>query len=320
MLVISIHKYDNGTIFPGTGSPAQIGRSPGTGFNVNIGLNTNGKVINNDDYVYLFDNLVLPVMTEFNPELVYISAGFGSVQKFENVQNTNNSSTSIPTQHQAQPCKQQKNNPSIEVTPECYGWLTQTICDKFYKTLFVLEGGYDLEVLTSSILACTQAMTGIKRFVKPVIAMTPSIPAFDAFDNCTQILGLYWPSLLRCRKVQIEKIQQCLSRMQGQVSVAGSGHVSGQVSGQIRGQIRGQILEQIPGQIQAQTHNQAEIQNSLMQNAQTQIAQLQKIQLQNTQIQNNHIRNLQIQAQNTNNNSTQRTEPRLIQGGFSRMS
>ena len=33
---MSIHRYDNGTFFPGTGRPEEIGSGAGLGFNVNI--------------------------------------------------------------------------------------------------------------------------------------------------------------------------------------------------------------------------------------------------------------------------------------------
>ena len=36
VLYISIHRYDNGTFFPGTGRPEEIGSGAGLGFNVNI--------------------------------------------------------------------------------------------------------------------------------------------------------------------------------------------------------------------------------------------------------------------------------------------
>ena len=36
MLLISIHRHDNGNFFPGTGQPSDIGIEKGEGFNVNI--------------------------------------------------------------------------------------------------------------------------------------------------------------------------------------------------------------------------------------------------------------------------------------------
>ena len=36
VLYISIHRYDNGTFFPGTGRPEEIGSGAGLGFNVNV--------------------------------------------------------------------------------------------------------------------------------------------------------------------------------------------------------------------------------------------------------------------------------------------
>ncbi len=36
ILFLSIHRYDNGTFFPGTGRPDEIGSGAGLGFNINI--------------------------------------------------------------------------------------------------------------------------------------------------------------------------------------------------------------------------------------------------------------------------------------------
>jgi len=38
VLFFSIHRYDNGTFFPGTGRPDEIGSGAGLGFNINIAL------------------------------------------------------------------------------------------------------------------------------------------------------------------------------------------------------------------------------------------------------------------------------------------
>ena len=36
VLFLSIHRYDNGTFFPGTGRPDEIGSGAGLGFNMNV--------------------------------------------------------------------------------------------------------------------------------------------------------------------------------------------------------------------------------------------------------------------------------------------
>ena len=39
VMYVSIHRYDNGSFYPGTGHPATVGVGSGTGYNVNIGWN-----------------------------------------------------------------------------------------------------------------------------------------------------------------------------------------------------------------------------------------------------------------------------------------
>ena len=36
VLYLSLHRYDNGTFFPGTGRPEEIGSGAGLGFNINV--------------------------------------------------------------------------------------------------------------------------------------------------------------------------------------------------------------------------------------------------------------------------------------------
>ena len=36
VLYLSVHRYDNGTFFPGTGRPEEIGSGAGLGFNINV--------------------------------------------------------------------------------------------------------------------------------------------------------------------------------------------------------------------------------------------------------------------------------------------
>lgn len=76
VLYISLHVYDNGKMYPhgDYGDHIHCGESLGLGRNVNIPWPANG--MNDTDYLYAFQQVVMPVALEFNPDLVLISAGF----------------------------------------------------------------------------------------------------------------------------------------------------------------------------------------------------------------------------------------------------
>jgi acetoin utilization deacetylase AcuC-like enzyme len=61
--------------YPGTGNPSRIGTGKGKGFNVNVHLpcGTNDELI-----IEKFNTILLPKVEKFNPDMVFISAGFDS--------------------------------------------------------------------------------------------------------------------------------------------------------------------------------------------------------------------------------------------------
>jgi len=63
--------------YPGTGSPSKRGKGAGEGFNINVHLDCGATDM---DIIQAFQEQLLPVMDEFSPELIIISAGFDSRQ------------------------------------------------------------------------------------------------------------------------------------------------------------------------------------------------------------------------------------------------
>jgi acetoin utilization deacetylase AcuC-like enzyme len=70
VLYMSTHQYP---FYPGTGSLDQIGSGAGSGFTVNAPM---PAAFGDNEYLRVFDELLLPVARQFRPELVLISAGF----------------------------------------------------------------------------------------------------------------------------------------------------------------------------------------------------------------------------------------------------
>lgn len=105
VLYVSIHRYDNGTFFPGTGRPEEIGAGAGLGFNVNVAfsgpsnfqgisgescwLGREGSIFpfllypsasnfGDPEYLSAFRSIIIPIAREFDPDLVLVSAGFNA--------------------------------------------------------------------------------------------------------------------------------------------------------------------------------------------------------------------------------------------------
>lgn len=80
VLYISIHRYENGTFYPGTtlGGANMIGESEGEGFNINIPWPCSN--MGDGEYLKAFYEVIMPVTMEFNPDFVIISAGFDAAR------------------------------------------------------------------------------------------------------------------------------------------------------------------------------------------------------------------------------------------------
>lgn len=70
-LFISLHQ-DGRTLYPGSGFPEEMGGPNAVGFTLNVPLPPGTS---DEGFLYVIDNLVVPVLEEFKPELVINSAG-----------------------------------------------------------------------------------------------------------------------------------------------------------------------------------------------------------------------------------------------------
>ncbi|CAM9846690.1 unnamed protein product, partial [Bubo scandiacus] len=81
VLYISLHRYDDGNFFPGSGAPEEVGSGMGVGYNINIAW-TGGvdPPIGDVEYLTAFRTVVMPIANEFSPDVVLVSAGFDAVE------------------------------------------------------------------------------------------------------------------------------------------------------------------------------------------------------------------------------------------------
>jgi acetoin utilization deacetylase AcuC-like enzyme len=131
VLYVSTHQWP---FYPGTGAAKEIGEGEGAGATVNVPLSAGG-----DDTVYrsAFERVILPVLEEYRPELVLVSAGFD------------------PAIHD--PLAQ------MVVSDDGFGWMGRAlarVADRHAasRIALVLEGGYDLPSLEGGLEAAVRGI------------------------------------------------------------------------------------------------------------------------------------------------------------------
>jgi len=167
ILYISTHQHPH---YPGTGAAAEIGSAAGRGFTVNLPLQS-GAV--DQDYALVFSEVVVPVLRQFSPDLLMVSAGFDA--------------------HERDPLA------AMRLTTPAFAAMTMElarVADECCSGRLVAatEGGYDLEAVIESLqgvvdaLACEAPSEG----VWPATGATAPRRGRAAVEQAKALLGPYW--------------------------------------------------------------------------------------------------------------------------------
>jgi acetoin utilization deacetylase AcuC-like enzyme len=127
LMLASSHQWP---LYPGTGAPDETG--VGNIFNATLPPGADGAA-----FRAVWERLLLPALDAFAPELLIISAGFDA--------------------HVADPLAQ------LRLTEADFTWITAELCvlaarHASGRVVSVLEGGYDLDALDSSVAAHVRAL------------------------------------------------------------------------------------------------------------------------------------------------------------------
>jgi acetoin utilization deacetylase AcuC-like enzyme len=131
VLYVSAHQHP---YYPGTGAADEVGLGSGEGFTVNLPIESGAT---DGDYRVVFDEVILPVLRLFKPDLVLVSAGFDA--------------------HERDPLA------TMRLTSGCFGAMVTSLRRVAEETcegrmVLVTEGGYDLPALGASLDATVQAL------------------------------------------------------------------------------------------------------------------------------------------------------------------
>ncbi|XP_071063230.1 histone deacetylase 4 isoform X8 [Pseudochaenichthys georgianus] len=177
VLYLSLHRFDDGNFFPGSGAPEEVGSEAGVGFNVNMAF-TGGlePPMGDVEYLAAFRTVVMPIANEFAPDVVLVSSGFDAVDGH------------------APPLG------GYKLTAKCFGYLTrQLMALAGGRLVLALEGGHDLTAICDASEACVSALLGNELDPIPdeVLQQRPNANAVHSMEKVLEIQSKYWRSLLR---------------------------------------------------------------------------------------------------------------------------
>ena len=168
VLYVSLHVHEGGNFYPSGpfGDHLHCGYGEGLGKNVNIPWPT--KNMGDAEYLFAFQHVIMPIATDFDPDLVIIAAGFDAAEG-----------------DQLGGC---------HVTPACYAHMTHMLMSLAKgKLLVCLEGGYNLQSISKSALAVTKTLVG--EVPDRLDSLRPQISAIETVHMVAMQQSRYWPAI-----------------------------------------------------------------------------------------------------------------------------
>jgi acetoin utilization deacetylase AcuC-like enzyme len=161
VLYFSVHQYP---YYPGTGHINEVGTGDGKGFTVNVPLPSGAE---DADYLYVFNEILIPVARQFKPDIILVSAGQDG--------------------HRDDPLAGM--NLSSKGFAQMAGVvrsLAEELCGG--KLVLALEGGYDYQALSTSVVSIFEALrNGVE-----IEHDTPSRTVMKIVQQVKDCHQVYW--------------------------------------------------------------------------------------------------------------------------------
>ncbi len=167
VLYVSSHRFP---FYPGTGAFDEVGTGAGEGYTVNLPMPAG---MGDADFYHLYRHVVEPVVNEYRPDLILVSAGFDTWV----------------------------NDPlgGMAMTAGGYGALfglflrwAEEHCPG--RVVFALEGGYDPPGLVAGVRAALELTSGAAEAPEGIEA-PPGQPAQEIARHARRVLSPYWRAL-----------------------------------------------------------------------------------------------------------------------------
>jgi acetoin utilization deacetylase AcuC-like enzyme len=130
ILYISLHQWPH---YPGTGAIEEVGEGTGEGYTINIPLPAG---VGDKSYRLALNEIVFPVLKEFSPDLLLVSAGYDG--------------------HFNDPLG------NLRLSSGIYQNIAEEVGGIAKKVVFSLEGGYNLDALPRCVYATLQGLFGFE--------------------------------------------------------------------------------------------------------------------------------------------------------------
>ncbi|TKC50443.1 hypothetical protein EI555_002647 [Monodon monoceros] len=159
ILYISLHRYDEGNFFPGSGAPNEVGTGLGEGYNINIAW-TGGldPPMGDTEYLEAFSPrpCLMPLigLQALGNLIQHLRVGFGHLTK-----------------------------------------QLMTLADG--HVVLALEGGHDLTAICDASEACVNALLGneLEPLAEDILQQTPNMNAVISLQKIIEIQSKYWKSV-----------------------------------------------------------------------------------------------------------------------------
>jgi acetoin utilization deacetylase AcuC-like enzyme len=177
--VVSVPNKSRVRFYPGLpgAEASDVGTNRGEGFTVNVAWPVSG--VGDQEYLWAWDHVLLPIASEFDPELVLVSAGFDAARG-----------------DQLGEC---------DITPRGYSQLLKKLLPLANgKIVLVLEGGYNLDAIASSCVACANVLLDRDQQAEDVPNLRTTLSSsqiwvgeacIEAICSTLEAQSKYWSSL-----------------------------------------------------------------------------------------------------------------------------
>ena len=200
VLFISFHRYDHAEYYPANKQANfdYVGGPLAKGYNINIPWNLlPNQTATTDDYIYIFERILAPIIKSYDPEIILISAGFDSA----------------------------KGDPlgGLALTNEGYAYMTKRLMDFANgKVIAELEGGYNLINLCQGVHTVLKVLMGEKIDVESILSkIKPNDVGLNACKEAVKVFSDYWPIIKTDEKAL--SVETRLIQLSEQIKIKGDG-------------------------------------------------------------------------------------------------
>lgn len=148
ILYISLHQHP-ATLYPGTGYPEEVGAGRGEGYNVNMPL---PPWTGDDGYARALEEVAMPILRQYGPRVLIVSLGWDA--------------------HREDPLA------NLSLSIGGYLYTIRRLLSLQVPTVFLLEGGYNRDVLRTGTMALVRLVSeGVEELNEPPTYTEASVMA-----------------------------------------------------------------------------------------------------------------------------------------------